>query len=68
MAEVTKQKNTCYNYGSIDYYSNNFPNTKKKVYGIEQVLEEESPIEDSESDPMGDAIREPSDDDQDPRD
>ncbi|MBW0480632.1 hypothetical protein O181_020347 [Austropuccinia psidii MF-1] len=40
---------------------------KKNVYAIEKVPEEESPTEDSESDSMGDAIREPSDDDQDPR-
>ncbi|MBW0584125.1 hypothetical protein O181_123840 [Austropuccinia psidii MF-1] len=40
---------------------------KKKVYAIEKVQEEESPTEDSESDSMGDTIREPSDDDQDPR-
>ncbi|MBW0537631.1 hypothetical protein O181_077346 [Austropuccinia psidii MF-1] len=40
---------------------------KKIVYAIEKVPEEESPTEDPESDFMGDAIREPSDDDQDPR-
>ncbi|MBW0572570.1 hypothetical protein O181_112285, partial [Austropuccinia psidii MF-1] len=40
---------------------------KKKVYSYEKVPEEESPTEDSESDSMGDAITEPSDDDQDPR-
>ncbi|MBW0508705.1 hypothetical protein O181_048420 [Austropuccinia psidii MF-1] len=35
-----------------------------KVYAIEKVPEEESPIEDSESDSMGDAIREQYDEDQ----
>ncbi|MBW0472138.1 hypothetical protein O181_011853 [Austropuccinia psidii MF-1] len=40
---------------------------KEKVYSIEQVPEEECPTEDSESDPMGDAIREHSNDDQDPK-
>ncbi|MBW0577288.1 hypothetical protein O181_117003, partial [Austropuccinia psidii MF-1] len=40
---------------------------EKKVYSIEKVPEEESSTEDSKSDSMGDAIREPSDDDQDPR-
>ncbi|MBW0563451.1 hypothetical protein O181_103166 [Austropuccinia psidii MF-1] len=40
---------------------------KNKVYAIEKVPEEESQTEDSESDSMGYAIREPSDDDQDPR-
>ncbi|MBW0547994.1 hypothetical protein O181_087709 [Austropuccinia psidii MF-1] len=40
---------------------------KNKVYCIEKFSEAESPTADSESDSMGDAIREPSDDDQDPR-
>ncbi|MBW0585113.1 hypothetical protein O181_124828 [Austropuccinia psidii MF-1] len=40
---------------------------KKKVYAIEKVPEEESPTENSDSDSMGDAIREQSDDDHDPR-
>ncbi|MBW0541064.1 hypothetical protein O181_080779 [Austropuccinia psidii MF-1] len=40
---------------------------KKKVYAIEKLPDEESPTEDSESDSMGDAIREQSDNDQDPR-
>ncbi|MBW0519892.1 hypothetical protein O181_059607 [Austropuccinia psidii MF-1] len=40
---------------------------KKKVFAIEKVREEESPTDDSESDSMGDAIREQPDEDQDPR-
>ncbi|MBW0572460.1 hypothetical protein O181_112175 [Austropuccinia psidii MF-1] len=40
---------------------------RKKVYAIEKVPEEESPTDDSESDSMGAAIREQSDNDQDPR-
>ncbi|MBW0508768.1 hypothetical protein O181_048483 [Austropuccinia psidii MF-1] len=48
-------------------YANNCPKAKKKFYAVERVLEEESPTEDSDSDSMGDAIREKSDDDQDPR-
>ncbi|MBW0524509.1 hypothetical protein O181_064224 [Austropuccinia psidii MF-1] len=64
MAEVAKKKNTCHNFGSTDHYANNCPKAKKKFYAIENVPEEESPTEDSESDFMGDAIREPSDDDQ----
>ncbi|MBW0561154.1 hypothetical protein O181_100869, partial [Austropuccinia psidii MF-1] len=40
---------------------------RKKVYSIEKVPEEESPTEDYDSDSVVDAIREPSDDDQDPR-
>ncbi|MBW0463398.1 hypothetical protein O181_003113 [Austropuccinia psidii MF-1] len=60
-------ENSCHNCGSKDYYSNNCPKAKKKVYAIVKVLEEDSPTEDSESDSMGDAIREQSDEDQDPR-
>ncbi|MBW0565095.1 hypothetical protein O181_104810 [Austropuccinia psidii MF-1] len=67
VAEVTKKKNSCHNCGSTDHYANNCPKAKKKFYAIEKVPEEESPTEDSESDSMGDAIREKSDDDQDPR-
>ncbi|MBW0518033.1 hypothetical protein O181_057748 [Austropuccinia psidii MF-1] len=37
------------------------------VYAIEKVPEEESPTEDSESDYMGDAISEQTDEEQDPR-
>ncbi|MBW0568130.1 hypothetical protein O181_107845 [Austropuccinia psidii MF-1] len=59
--------NSCHNCGSKDHYANNCPKAKKKVYAIEKLPEEESPTEDSESNSMGDAIREPSDDDQDPR-
>ncbi|MBW0588748.1 hypothetical protein O181_128463 [Austropuccinia psidii MF-1] len=68
VSEVAKKKNSCHNCGSTDHYANNYSKAKKKVYAIEKVPEEESPTEDSESDSMGDAIREPSDDDQDPRD
>ncbi|MBW0557324.1 hypothetical protein O181_097039 [Austropuccinia psidii MF-1] len=65
VAEVAKKKNSCHNCGSTDHYANKCPKAKKKVYAIEKVPEEESPTEDSESDSMGDAIRELSDDDQD---
>ncbi|MBW0462414.1 hypothetical protein O181_002129 [Austropuccinia psidii MF-1] len=67
VAEVAKKKNSCNNCGYTDHYANNCPKEKKKVYAIEKVPEEESPTEDYESDSMGDAIREQSDDDQDPR-
>ncbi|MBW0569459.1 hypothetical protein O181_109174 [Austropuccinia psidii MF-1] len=67
VVEVAKKKNSCYNSGSTDHYSNNCPKENKKVYAIEKVPEEESPTEDSESDSMGDAIRELSDDSQDPK-
>ncbi|MBW0575503.1 hypothetical protein O181_115218 [Austropuccinia psidii MF-1] len=67
VAEVAKKRNSCHNCGSTDLYANNCPKANKKVYAIDKVPEEESPTEDSESDSMGDAIREPSDDNQDPR-
>ncbi|MBW0499628.1 hypothetical protein O181_039343 [Austropuccinia psidii MF-1] len=67
VAEVAKKKTSCHNYGSTDHYANNCPKTKKKVYAIEKVPEEESPTEDSDSDSMGDTIREQSYEDQDPR-
>ncbi|MBW0581379.1 hypothetical protein O181_121094 [Austropuccinia psidii MF-1] len=65
--EVEKKKNSCHNCGSTDHYAINCPKAKKKVYAIEKVPEEKSPTDDSESDSMGDAIKEPSDDVQDPR-
>ncbi|MBW0535907.1 hypothetical protein O181_075622 [Austropuccinia psidii MF-1] len=67
VAEVANKRNSCHNCGSSDNYANNCPKAKKKVYAIEKVPEEEPPTEDSESDSMGDAIREPFDDDQDRR-
>ncbi|MBW0507406.1 hypothetical protein O181_047121 [Austropuccinia psidii MF-1] len=67
LQDVTKKKNSCHNCGSTDHYANTFPKAKEKVHGIEKVLEEESPTEDSESDSIGDAIREQSDEYQDPR-
>ncbi|MBW0502175.1 hypothetical protein O181_041890 [Austropuccinia psidii MF-1] len=67
MEEVTKKKNICHNFSSTDHYANNYPKAKKKVYSIEKVPQQESPTKDSESDSMGDDIREQSDDDQDPR-
>ncbi|MBW0546754.1 hypothetical protein O181_086469 [Austropuccinia psidii MF-1] len=67
LAEVAKKKNSCHNCDSTDHYANNCPKAKKNIYAIEKVPVEESPTEDSESYSMGYAIREPSDDDQDPR-
>ncbi|MBW0571333.1 hypothetical protein O181_111048 [Austropuccinia psidii MF-1] len=61
VAKVEKKKNICHNCGLTDHYANNFPKAKKKVYAIEKVTE------DSDSESMGDAIREKSDEDQDPR-
>ncbi|MBW0548915.1 hypothetical protein O181_088630 [Austropuccinia psidii MF-1] len=67
VAEVAKKNNTCHNCGSTDHYANNCPKGKKKVFAIEKVPEEQSPIQDSKSDSMGDDIREQYDDYQDPR-
>ncbi|MBW0479346.1 hypothetical protein O181_019061 [Austropuccinia psidii MF-1] len=67
VAEVTKKKNSCHNCGSKDHYANNCPKAKKKFFAIEKVPEEEYPTEDCESDATGDAIREKSDEEQDPR-
>ncbi|MBW0491502.1 hypothetical protein O181_031217 [Austropuccinia psidii MF-1] len=64
--DVTKKKKACHNCGSTDHYANNCPKAKKKIYDIEKVPEEGSQEEDSESNSMGYAIRENSDDDQDP--
>ncbi|MBW0588586.1 hypothetical protein O181_128301 [Austropuccinia psidii MF-1] len=50
-----------------NHYANNCQKAKKKLYAIEKVPQEEPPTEDSESDSMDDAIREPSDDDQHPK-
>ncbi|MBW0581426.1 hypothetical protein O181_121141 [Austropuccinia psidii MF-1] len=61
VAEMAKKKNSCLNRGSTDHYANKCPKAKKKVYAIENVPEEEAPTEDSDSDSMGDAIREQSD-------
>ncbi|MBW0519422.1 hypothetical protein O181_059137 [Austropuccinia psidii MF-1] len=60
--EVAKKKDSCHNCGSTNHYSKNCPKAKRTVYAIEKFPEEESPTEDSESDSMGDAIREKSDD------
>ncbi|MBW0563463.1 hypothetical protein O181_103178, partial [Austropuccinia psidii MF-1] len=67
VAEVAKKNNSCHNCGSTDHHANNCPKAKKKVYAIEKVPEEESPTEYSDSDSMGDPIREQYDDDQHPR-
>ncbi|MBW0560149.1 hypothetical protein O181_099864 [Austropuccinia psidii MF-1] len=64
---MAKKKISCHNCGSKDHYSNNCPKAKKRIYAIGNILEEESPTEDSQSDSMGDAIKDQSDDDQDPR-
>ncbi|MBW0463616.1 hypothetical protein O181_003331 [Austropuccinia psidii MF-1] len=67
VAEVTKKKKSCHNCGSTDHYAKNCPKAKNKVYSIQKFPEEESPTEDSESDSMGEAIREQFDQEQDPR-
>ncbi|MBW0549213.1 hypothetical protein O181_088928 [Austropuccinia psidii MF-1] len=67
VAEMTKKKNSCHTCGSTDHYAKNCPKTKKKVYAIEKVPWEESSIKDYDSESMGDAIREQSDEEKDPR-
>ncbi|MBW0489061.1 hypothetical protein O181_028776 [Austropuccinia psidii MF-1] len=67
VAEVAKKRNSCHNCGSEDHYANNCPKEKKKFYSIEKVPEEEPPTEYSESDSMGDTIREQYDEEQDQR-
>ncbi|MBW0480114.1 hypothetical protein O181_019829 [Austropuccinia psidii MF-1] len=67
VAEVRKKKNSCHNCGSRYHYFNNCPKAKKKVCAIEKIPEEKFPREDSEADSRGDAIREQSDDDLNPR-
>ncbi|MBW0475858.1 hypothetical protein O181_015573 [Austropuccinia psidii MF-1] len=67
VAEVAKKKNSCHSCGSTDHYANNCPKEKKKIYSIEKVPEEESPTEDSDTDSMGDVIREHSDEEKDSR-
>ncbi|MBW0481928.1 hypothetical protein O181_021643 [Austropuccinia psidii MF-1] len=61
IAEVINNKNYCHNCGSTNHYANNCPKAKKNVYAIEKVPQ------DYESDSIGDAIREQSDEEQDPR-
>ncbi|MBW0476006.1 hypothetical protein O181_015721 [Austropuccinia psidii MF-1] len=67
VAEMAKKKNSCHNCGLTNHYYNNCPKAKKKVYAIDKVPEEESPTKESDSDSMGDAIREQSYEEQDPR-
>ncbi|MBW0481172.1 hypothetical protein O181_020887 [Austropuccinia psidii MF-1] len=67
VAEVAKKTNSFHNCGSTDHYAKSCPKAKKTVYAIDKVPEEESPTEDFKSDFMHDVIREPSDDDKDPR-
>ncbi|MBW0525377.1 hypothetical protein O181_065092 [Austropuccinia psidii MF-1] len=62
VSEAAKNKNSCHNCGSTDHYASNCPKAKKKVYAIEKL-----PEEDSDSDSMGDAIREQSDEEQEPK-
>ncbi|MBW0487985.1 hypothetical protein O181_027700 [Austropuccinia psidii MF-1] len=58
---------SCQNCCSKDHFPNNCSKAKKKVYAIEKVAGEESPTDVSESDSMGDGLREQSDKEQDPR-
>ncbi|MBW0471872.1 hypothetical protein O181_011587 [Austropuccinia psidii MF-1] len=64
VAEMSKKKNSCHNWGSIDRYDKNFSKEKKKIYAIGKVPEEEIQAEDLESDSLDDTIIESFDDDQ----
>ncbi|MBW0520316.1 hypothetical protein O181_060031 [Austropuccinia psidii MF-1] len=64
---MAKKKNSCQKCGSTDHHANDCSKAKKKVYAIEKVPKEEPPTEDSDSYSIGDAIREQSDKEQDPR-
>ncbi|MBW0546313.1 hypothetical protein O181_086028 [Austropuccinia psidii MF-1] len=66
-AEVANKKNYCHSCDSTDHYNNGFPNANKKVYAIQKVPEEQYQTGDSDSDSMGDSIREKSDEEKDPR-
>ncbi|MBW0501390.1 hypothetical protein O181_041105 [Austropuccinia psidii MF-1] len=57
----------CNHNCTLDDIANTLQDAKKEFYAIEKVLEEESSTEDSDSDSMGDAIREHFHDDQDPK-
>ncbi|MBW0469291.1 hypothetical protein O181_009006 [Austropuccinia psidii MF-1] len=67
VADIGKKKNSFHTCGSTDHYAKNCSKAKKKVYAIEEVPEKEFSTEESDSDSMGDAIREQSDEEQDPR-
>ncbi|MBW0520805.1 hypothetical protein O181_060520 [Austropuccinia psidii MF-1] len=58
-------KNSRHNFGSTDHHANNCSMENNTVYAVEKVTEVEAPTEDSESDSMGEAIREQSDEEQD---
>ncbi|MBW0486988.1 hypothetical protein O181_026703 [Austropuccinia psidii MF-1] len=61
LQDLRKRKNIGkYSPHKSNHYASKFPKAKK-IYAIEKVPEEEFPTEDSESDSMGDAIREQSD-------
>ncbi|MBW0533209.1 hypothetical protein O181_072924 [Austropuccinia psidii MF-1] len=67
VAEVAKKKSSFHNCGLRDHYAKNCPKANKKVSAIENIPEEESPAQESDSSSMGDAIKEQSDKEQDPR-
>ncbi|MBW0583687.1 hypothetical protein O181_123402 [Austropuccinia psidii MF-1] len=64
--EVSNKRNSCQNCGYTDDYSKNFQKARKKIYFIEDVSGEGIQTKESDSESMGNAIGENSDDDQDP--
>ncbi|MBW0477178.1 hypothetical protein O181_016893 [Austropuccinia psidii MF-1] len=65
--EVTKKKKPCHNCGSTDHYDNNCQKETKTFMPLNKSQKKVSPMEDFESDSMGNAIRGHSDYDQDPK-
>ncbi|MBW0492239.1 hypothetical protein O181_031954 [Austropuccinia psidii MF-1] len=65
IADGTKKKKNFQNCGLTDHFDNNYPKEKNRIHAIGKVPEEETQEEDSESDSIGQAIREIFDDDQD---
>ncbi|MBW0478813.1 hypothetical protein O181_018528 [Austropuccinia psidii MF-1] len=66
ISTTLQDNNSCHNCGPTDHYPISLPEEKKKDFAVNKVPEEEIQEEDSESDSIGDAIRETSDGDQDP--
>ena len=59
--EAPRRRNTCHNCGSPDHYANNCPKGKKKIFAIEEESVEEHMEYKSDSDSMGNGLRQDSD-------
>ncbi|MBW0463508.1 hypothetical protein O181_003223 [Austropuccinia psidii MF-1] len=65
-AEEPKKTNTFHNFGSPDHYENNFPKGKKSILSIEEEPVEEHIEYKSDSEGMGNGLREDSDSESEP--